>query len=83
MKNINLGIKTSTEDDKLLNTSSEIIEENTNNISFNNNGDVIIPKINYDKQYDLDGDKIEKELNFYDFDEELLQYRPIEIDRLV
>ncbi len=26
---------------------------------------------------------IEKELNFYDFDEELLQYRPVEVDRLV
>ena len=26
---------------------------------------------------------LEKELNFYDFDEELLQFRPIEIDRLV
>ena len=26
---------------------------------------------------------IEKELNFYDFDEELLQYRPIEVDNLV
>ena len=47
------------------------------------NGELINPKINYDKQYDIDGDILEQELNFYDFDEELLQYRPIEIDRLV
>ena len=74
--------KTLKEDEKLLNTESEINEETTN-INIPYNGELINPKINYDKQYDLDGEKIEKELNFYDFDEELLQYRPIEIDRLV
>ena len=82
LKNLNLGTKTIREDEKLLNTSSEL-NEDTNDMNLDYNGELINPKINYDKQYDLDGDIIEKELNFYDFDEELLQYRPIEIDRLV
>ena len=56
-------------------------DDNINNMDYD--GEIINSKINYDKQYDLEGDKIEKELNFYDFDEELLQYRPVEIDRLV
>ena len=82
LKNLNLGTKTIREDEKLLNTSSEL-NEDTNDMNLDYNGELINQKINYDKQYDLDGDIIEKELNFYDFDEELLQYRPIEIDRLV
>ena len=56
-------------------------DDNINNLDYD--GEIIDPNINYDRQYDLEGDKIEKELNFYDFDEELLQYRPVEIDRLV
>ena len=55
-------------------------DDNINNMDYD--GEIINSKINYDKQYDLEGDKIEKELNFYDFDEELLQYRPVEVDRL-
>ena len=55
--------------------------DNMNNIDYEQ--ELIDPKINYDKQYNLESDKIEKELNFYDFDEELLQYRPVEVDRLV
>ena len=76
------------EEDKLISSSNnEIDMDNENNINNINNAEfedeIINPKINYEKQYDLEGDKIEKELNFYDFDEELLQYRPIEVDKLV
>ena len=81
LKNI-IKLKTIRDDEKLLNTSTEVNEDN-NDVNLEYNGELINPKINYDKQYDLDGDVIEKELNFYDFDEELLQFRPIEIDRLV
>ena len=56
-------------------------DDNMNNIEYD--GAIIDPKINYDNQYDLEGDKIEKELNYYDFDEELLLYRPVEVDKLV
>ena len=37
----------------------------------------------FNKIYDEESEFIEKELNFYDFDEELLQYRPVELDNLV
>ena len=37
----------------------------------------------FDKKYDEESGYIEKELNFYDFDEQLLQYRPLEIDNLI
>ena len=81
----NINIKMNKEENKE-NSSSD----NDNNLNDDDNinntdydGEIINSKINYDKQYDLEGDKIEKELNFYDFDEELLQYRPVEVDRLV
>ena len=87
-KNSNI-IKIIHEDEKLLNLSTDIIDDedsNNNNNDNNNlelNGEIINPNINYEKLYDLDSDNIEKELNFYDFDEELLQYRPSEINQLV
>ena len=36
----------------------------------------------FNKQYDEESDYIKKEYNFYDFDEQLLQYRPLEIENL-
>ena len=54
-------------------TNNEInLNEDYNMNNIHCDGVIIYPKINYDKQYDLGGDKIEKELNFYDFDKELL-----------
>ena len=71
-------------EDKLQSSTNEMnLYEEDNLDCLDYDGEVIDPKINYNKQYDLEGDKIEKELNFYGFDEELLQYRPVEIDRLV
>ena len=78
----NKNNKDNKEDSSINDDMNNLIEdENINNID--NNIEIYNPKINYDQQYDLEGDKIEKELNFYDFDEELLQYRPLEVDRLV
>ena len=83
MKKMNsLMTKPIKEDEKLLNISTEENDSNSN-INLELNDEIIDPTINYEKQYDLDNDIIEKELNFYDFDEELLQYRPVEINRLV
>ena len=62
-----------------LNKSND--KNNLNDFEFN--GEIINSKINYNQKYDKESDYIEKEINFYDFDEELLQYRPLEIDRLV
>ena len=58
------------EKDKLIN------EENKQKIDKNNISNII-------KKYDEETDFIEKEINFYDFDEQLLQYRPYEISHLV
>ena len=77
----NMDTKAVCEDDKILNISTDVKYEDTD-INLEYNGKLVNPKIKYDKKYDLENDIIEKELNFYDFDEELLQYRPIEIDRL-
>ena len=73
-------------DEEVLNsTTNEMINSNEendiNNIDYEQ--DYIDSNINYEKKYDSDGIMIEKELNFYDFDEELLQHRPVEIDNLV
>ena len=37
----------------------------------------------FDEKYDEESDYIEKEISFYDFDEQLLQYRPLEIEFLM
>ena len=73
--------KENKEDSSNNNNNNLFEDDNINNMD--NNTEIYDPKINYDQQYDLEGDRIEKELNFYDFDEELLQYRPLEVDRLV
>ena len=39
--------------------------------------------IDFEKKYDKESKYIEKECNFYDFDEQLLQYRPLEIKNLI
>ena len=70
----------------------ERLNSSTNEINNNEEGEIknfdldeeyIDSKTNYEKKYDSDGIMIEKELNFYDFDEELLQYRPVELNNLV
>ena len=63
--------------------NQNIITLNKNNINSDYDGEFIDSTINYEKKYDLDGVIIEKESNFYDFDEELLQYRPIELNNLI
>ena len=47
------------------------------------NNEMLNSKIDYNEKFDEESEFIEKETNFYDFDEQLLQYRPLEIDRLV
>ena len=49
---------------------------NTNNKDNNN----INPDYDFNQKYDEESDYIKKEYNFYDFDEQLLQYRPLEIE---
>ena len=37
----------------------------------------------FNKKYDEESNNIEKEFNYYDYDDQLLQYRPLEIENLV
>jgi len=61
------------------NNDNFISGENINNL----NSDHINSYSHYNKKYDEESNFIEKEYSFYDFDEQLLQYRPLEINRLV
>ena len=79
--NKNASIK---EDTPLMDNNDYLEQDNNRNINdMEYNGEIINPNIDYNKKYDTESEYIEKETNFYDFDEELLQYRPLEIDRLV
>lgn len=60
--------------------SSNSGEDGNNGSSQNNN---LLNGAKTDENEDNNGDMIEKELHFYDFDEELLQDRPREINGLV
>ena len=70
-------------DDALINNKDE--EDNNtqeqNDTEYDN--ELINPKVDYNQKFDEESEFIEKESNFYDFDEQLLQFRPLEIDRLV
>ena len=80
-----LNTKSILEEEKLNSSNNDLIsnEESDNNNNLDLDEEYIDTSINYEKKYDNDGIMIEKELNFYDFDEELLQYRPAEINDLV
>ena len=57
---------------------------NIDNIKNSNNNEIeIYSYSDFFKKYDKDTNNIKKEFNFYDFDDELLQYRPFEIDILL
>ena len=77
------------------NNNNKPIEDNNNNILKNNENDnqdndnlLKDEKIDdlyddYDKEIEEEADYIEKENNFFDFDEQLLQYRSLETEQLV
>ena len=75
-------------DNNLKNIDENEYEDNENFINKNINSKELInqAKKNFsvlDKKYDEESNYIEKEFNFYDFDEQLLQYRPLEIQKLM
>ena len=62
------------QDDKIAGITKNQYNQNISNIN---------PYDEFDKKYDEESNYIEKEYNFYDFDDQLLQYRSLEIERLV
>ena len=71
------------EETPLMDNNDFLDQDNKNFNVLEYNGEIINPNTDYNKKYDKESDYIEKECNFYDFDEQLLQYRSLEIDRLV
>ena len=72
----------------LINNEEDQYQDNDNFINKNNNKKQLINKeeksfSNLNKKYDEESNYIEKEFNFYDFDEQLLQYRSQEIQNLM
>ena len=69
----------------LIDNNENFEKNNTNNIEETTefNDELINSNIDYYKKFNEENDFIEKESTFYNFDEQLLQYRPLEIDRLV
>ena len=57
-----------------------LLQDNYNNNNENNNKTILKE---YNQKYDEESNYIEKEINFYDFDDALLQYRSLEIEKLV
>ena len=51
--------------------------------SKNSTNEHINPYDGFNKKYDEESNYIQKEVSFYDFDDQLLQYRPLEIENLV
>ena len=82
-KNNNINNNLDQEDIALMKNNEFNEKDNPDINDMEYNGEIIDPKEDYNKKYDNESEYIEKEINFYDFDEELLQYRPLEIDRLV
>jgi len=72
-------------EDSYNDTMNNYEQDNSNLINKENIDDVNKDNINSysDAKYDEESNHIEKEYKFYDFDEQLLQYRPLEIERLV
>ena len=92
----NIFIKKSINNNKLnkINENQNNIFQDNNEKEFQDNSKLInshkisfkedIKKYNeFYKKFDEESDYIDKENKFYNFDEQLLQYRPIEIDNLV
>ena len=86
-KNLKESIEETDVDSSNNNDSNNKIDENSSkNTEIKNFIDKTINKYKYsdfDKIYDKESSFIENELNFYDFDEQLLQYRNFEMERLV
>ena len=72
------------EDSPLIDKNENIDKDNENgNNDTENNNEIIDSNVNNYQKYEEENDFIEKETVFYNFNEELLQFRPLEIDHLV
>ena len=71
------------EENKLDEANNELISNDKNTLEVKDDND-FNQKINFNKKkYEEESEYIEKEMNFYNFNENLLQYRPLEIEHLI
>ena len=64
--------------------NKELINNNENDDNeYENLKEYFDENINYDKEYDEESNYIENENNFYNFDDQLLQFRSLEIEKLI
>ena len=72
------------EDSKLIDNNENVEQGDSNDLNdTENNNELINSNINYYKKFEEENDFIEKETTFYNFNEQLLEFRPLEINRLV
>ena len=72
------------EDSKLIDNNENVEQGDSNDLNdTENNNELINSNINYYKKFKEENDFIEKETTFYNFNEQLLEFRPLEINRLV
>ena len=69
--------KNKKENDELINNNDD--NENENEFL----KDQLDENIDFNKEYDKESEYIDKENNFYNFDDQLLQFRSLEIERLI
>ena len=71
-------LKRDTTDILIEKENSEILHKLNKNEIGNDSSNIL----NFEEQFDKGSEKIENEFSFYDFNEEFLQYRPLEINQL-
>ena len=71
------------EDSPLIDKDGNIEKENEKDIDNTENNGKINSNLNNYQKYEKENEFIEKEIIFYNFNEQLLQYRPLEINRLI
>ena len=71
-------IKRDTTDIIIEKENREILHKLNKNETGNNSSNIL----NFEEQFDKGCEKLENEISFYEFNEEFLQYRPVEINQL-
>ena len=71
------------EDPLIMDNNDNNEQDNTKSTDDIENNELINSDTNYYKKYQEENDFIEKESTFYNFNEQLLEFRPLEINRLV
>ena len=81
LKNDNLNEEKKNEDNNAKEGDEIVAETRENDNEYND--EIVNSKEDYNKKFDEESRLIEQESTFYDFDEQLLEFRSLEVNRLV